>query len=217
SGFVDRGAPIPEQYGVDRLVVLPRDPDWVFVYWELSGRLWERLRRQHPPEALDESRWVLRVHTLHEAPCFSAANGDPAREPAVAASQTMGGPYLVNVDVSAGQWYLRTASDTRLVVELGFVHQDGAFVGVLRGNEASTPRPRSSNVVDERWAIQRAELEVLLRASGAAEFCARATGGPGSESAPRFLRSEQPRALGLFSSYLAEMERQSSGRAPVEP
>jgi uncharacterized protein len=171
STFVDRGAPIPEHYGMDRLVNLPRDPHWVFSYWELRGGILDRLRFGHSAEVIDNARWVLRVRAAREM-----------RE------------YFVDVDLRAGQWYLKVSSDTRMLIDLGFIDQHGTFNCVLRGNEVTTPRSGVSDVTDERWAILREDLEKLLKVGGADSSIA-----PSSDSAPRFSRTEQPRAIGLFS------------------
>jgi hypothetical protein len=171
STFVDRGGPIPEHYGMDRLVNLPRDPHWIFSYWELRGGILDRLRFGHSAEVIDNARWVLRVRATREM-----------RE------------YFVDVDLRAGQWYLKVSSDTRMLIDLGFIDQHGTFNCVLRGNEVTTPRSGVSDVTDERWAILREDLEKLLKVGGADSSIA-----PSSDSVPRFSRTEQPRAIGLFS------------------
>jgi len=185
--YLDRGAPIPDSYGMERVVVLPRDPHWAFVYWELNSGTPARLRTQHGETMPEHPRWVLRVQALQRPACGAAA-------------ETSSGPYLVDVDVQARQWYLKVAPDTRLAVDLGFVNTRGEFACVLQGNPTSTPRPAPSEVGDERWWVMRPELEQLLRA-GAAGAGIPAAAGASAEGAPRFFRSEQPRAAPLFSSY----------------
>ena len=180
SGQVDRGSTIPDNYGLDRLVVLPRDPQWLYVYWELQGGALDRLRFHHSAEIIDNARWVLRVRAANESR-----------------------PTFVDVDMRIGQWYLHVLPATTFIIEMGLINQNGVFVEVLKAREASTPRAGISNVCDERWIILRDELEKLLVASGAsAEHIA---GQPGSER-PSLLRSEQPRAIGIFSSYLVQKE-----------
>lgn len=174
SEFIDRGAPIPQHYGMDRLAALPRDPNWVYVYWELKGGILDRLRFQHSAEVIDNSRWVLRVRTP----------GTDAH-------------YLVDIDLRVGQWYLKVAPDTRLRIDLGFMNQQGDFVLVLTANDTATPRPGVSDVVDERWLIVRSELEKLLGVGTDALAIQSAAGSSGS--GPRLSRSELPRAAALFS------------------
>ena len=192
SGMVDRGAPVPEHYSMDRMVVLIRDPHWLYLYWELKGGALERLRFQHSAEIIDNSRWVLNVKTLHVP---------QAPTPLCGANQ-----FIVDIDVRIGQWYLKVSPSTTFHIELGFIDPQDNFVKVLHSNEVHTPVPAVSNVMDERWMIQREELERLIKVSGqphpAAPFPVAHVGALGSSQAiAQVGRSETPRALGLFSSH----------------
>lgn len=42
-GMLDLEEP-PETYGVDEIAVFPRDPGWLFLYWEITGNGWQRAR-----------------------------------------------------------------------------------------------------------------------------------------------------------------------------
>jgi uncharacterized protein len=37
---------LPEGYGESRIVLMPRDPQWAYVYWDISNEHKEELRRQ---------------------------------------------------------------------------------------------------------------------------------------------------------------------------
>jgi hypothetical protein len=52
---------LPRAYGVDRAVLLPRDPWWVFAYWEVSPVTRIETLRRLGPEAEDATE-TLRVH-----------------------------------------------------------------------------------------------------------------------------------------------------------
>jgi hypothetical protein len=191
-GMIDRGAPIPEHYSMDRMAVLIRDPQWLYLYWELKGGSLERLRFHHSAEIIDNSRWVLRVKTLHVSQTPSHLSGS--------------NQFIVDIDLRIGQWYLKVTPSTTFNIELGFIDTQGTFVPVLNSNEVHTPVPTVSNVMDERWVIQREELERLLKVGGPAHpvapFPVANIGALGSsESTPQISRSETPRALGLFSSH----------------
>jgi hypothetical protein len=44
---VDEGLPdLPEGYGESRIVLMPRDPQWSYVYWDIPNEQKESLRRQ---------------------------------------------------------------------------------------------------------------------------------------------------------------------------
>ena len=187
SGMVDRGLPIPEHYGMDRLVMLMRDPHWLFAYWELKGGVLERLRFQHSAEIIDNSRWVLRVKTVQTG--ARAGGGERGTT-----------QYMVDVDIRVGQWYLKVSPNTTFCVDMGFINQQGDFTLVVQGNEIHTPRAGVSDVVDERWMILRDDLEKLLAAGGAASPATLPQTGS-VQGLARIVRSEQPRAIGLFSSH----------------
>jgi len=180
SELIDRGATIPENYGMDRLAAFPRDPQWLFVYWELQGGAIDRLRFHHSAEVIDNARWVLRVR----------AGGDARAT-------------FVDIDLRIGQWYLHVTPATTFVIDMGLINQQGHFVEVLKGKEVSTPSAGVSSICDERWVILRDELEKLLKASGASPDLLAPQ--PGSER-PALPRSEQPRAIGIFSSYLLQQQ-----------
>ena len=184
SKDVDRGAPIPENYGLDRLAVFPRDSNWLYAYWELHGGALERLRFQHSAEIIDNARWVLRVRPVNES--YSS---------------------LVDIDLRAGQWYLNVTPDNKLIIDMGFVDSHGNFVEVVKGCTVTTPRAGISQICDERWMIVREELEKLLRASGAGTE----TLSVASSERTFLPRSEQPRAIGIFSSHLLQGQSQGSG------
>jgi len=181
SGHVDRGSTMPEHYGMDRVRAMPRDSEWVFVYWELKGGALDRLRFQLSADIIDNSRWVLRVRT-------------PVR------GEGLSGDFMVDIDLRCGKWYLKVAPGTAMIVDLGFVDSNGDFVLVVHGNELATPRPSVSAFMDERWAIQREELEKLLLVTGAETAGEAAPSSLGGVA--RIQRSELPRAIGLFSGRL---------------
>lgn len=48
---------LPDRYDEDRLVLVPRDPRWLFLVWDLTGETRERSRREVP-----DGEVVLRLH-----------------------------------------------------------------------------------------------------------------------------------------------------------
>lgn len=184
SGHVDKGQPVPEHYGMDRVRAMPRDAEWIYVYWELKGGALDRLRFQRSADIIDNSRWVLRVSTPQRV-------AGPASQ------------HFVDIDLRAGKWWLKVAPGTVMIVDLGFVDHNGDFVLVVRGNELATPRPSVSSVVDEQWMIQREELEKLLEVTGAGDAAS-------SDQVSKFQRSELPRAIGLFSARVFDRRPEQS-------
>src|SRR5262249_44761981 len=64
---VDAGAPLPEGYGDNRLVIMTRDPFWFFAYWEVTPERAEQLRVAHGRNCWDEATLTLRVYDLGES------------------------------------------------------------------------------------------------------------------------------------------------------
>ena len=179
---VDCGAPIPNNYGMDRLCALVRSPHWIFVYWDLSGGQLERLRFKYSGDVVDQARWVLRVEaTPHVS------------------------PRLVDIDVRASCGYVRVAPDCRYCVELGFFTPEGHYESVCRSREVVTPREGLSRVVDERWMVVREDLEKLLQAGGSAAWLEVIAGA--SERLALHARADYPRAAAFFSGRLVSQQK----------
>lgn len=127
---LNAGWTLPETYGVDRLVLLPKDPHSLFAYWEVTPALENKLREQYG-DTLDMSRLVLRIHYLD-----------------------FGGITDIDVNSYTNNWYLHVNdADSAYRVELGRLLPDGNFVSLLVSNTIQTPRDSISSVIDPRWKM----------------------------------------------------------------
>lgn len=121
--------PLPWSYGETRLVLMTRDPYWLFAYWELTAEAHRAAAASVGPEAWFATRPVLRVYDV-----------------------TGGGHYDVGVDEAARNFYLNVGQpDRSWYVEIGRLTPDGRFVMLARSNTVHTPRDGPSEVVDPRW------------------------------------------------------------------
>ena len=118
-------AALPEGDGPDRLMVMVRDPGWVFLYWVLKGAA---LKRLGGSEALKRVRWSLLIRDMR---------GRNIR--------------LQDIDVLAGNWYLQLAPDLPFLVDLGFLDPHGQFTLVLSGNLVNMPPRSVSGDTTEYW------------------------------------------------------------------
>lgn len=141
--FVNRGKPIPNTYGDDRLRFMVRDPWSGYLYWELTGPATDRLRLAYGNEFLTEARWQMRVTSL-----LARTSSD---EP---------------VDVHACHAYVALRPGGLYLATLGFLDPEAVFVEVLRAGPVSTPRASISPVVDEEWAVEAEELAALAGGPG---------------------------------------------------
>ncbi len=108
----------PESYGVDRIRLLVRDPEWLFAYWDVSPKSIEALRRQLGERASAVARLTLRI-------------SDPVS----------GGASDVLLPPGARWWYVRADSARRSYrAELGFTLASGDFRSLARSNTVTTPR-----------------------------------------------------------------------------
>jgi hypothetical protein len=119
--YLDRGENLPLYYGEDRLVLLPRDPYWLFAYWEISWPTRQLLAEetQKDYESLD---FGLRVHRYTE-------------------NKEAGTFFDLQITPTADHWYIKAGvPDKKYWVELGCYLPDGEFRVILTSNTVSTPR-----------------------------------------------------------------------------
>lgn len=60
--FVDTGPALPERYGRDKLVILPKDPSFIFAYWELNKKIEGQMKIR-----------VYAVNGLRDKTCFDVS------------------------------------------------------------------------------------------------------------------------------------------------
>jgi hypothetical protein len=108
----------PETYGVNRVRLLVRDPEWIFAYWDVSPAAMKDLGKSLGERALALSRLTLRVL-------------DPVS----------GGSSDILLPPGARWWYIRTDSARRTYrAELGVTLPSGEFRRLAESNTVVTPR-----------------------------------------------------------------------------
>lgn len=150
STYIDRGLPIPEHYGMDRLVALVRDPRWIYSYWELRGSILPDLKARRGQAFIDACAWVLRLHRISEGVAVD-----------------------MEIDPGAGTWYINVGGHGKYQVELGLLAPDGEWISLLASYIIETPRTGPSDVVDDEWAMRPEDEELL----GLADAAQRGTSG----------------------------------------
>jgi hypothetical protein len=117
---VDEGlADLPDGYGQSRIVVMPRDPQWAFVYWDVPNEHKEELRRQGGQQialrlcdATDIDLSAQAPHNVQEYAC----------------------------DELAREWYLPIpVSDRDYVTEIGYRCADGRWLLLARSSPVRIP------------------------------------------------------------------------------
>lgn len=174
------GSPLPDLYGEAVLVLLPRDPHWMFAYWELPEALWHEAERRWGSAVVAQAEPALRVHDVTglnfpEAPSHQSLD--------------------IPITLTADNWHIHVPQSGRsYCVELGLKTADGRFLWLLRSNVVHLPLGRVSDVVDDRWMrIDQETFEKLLE-----RFGNRGLGG-GSAELVRRLAKRWERSQAGFS------------------
>lgn len=108
----------PETYGVNRVRLLVRDPEWIFAYWDVNPAGMKNLGKSLGERALALSRLTLRVL-------------DPVS----------GGSSDILLPPGARWWYIHTDSARRTYrAELGVTLPSGEFRRLAESNTVVTPR-----------------------------------------------------------------------------
>jgi hypothetical protein len=108
----------PETYGLNRVRLLVRDPEWLFAYWDVSPAAMKELARSLGERTLAVSRLTLRIT-------------DPVS----------GGSSDVLLPAGARWWYVRADSTPRSYkAELGLTLPSGEYRRISESNTVVTPR-----------------------------------------------------------------------------
>jgi hypothetical protein len=184
---------VPDEYGDTKLVLLIRDPEWAYAYWEINDETRNQLnipRNGHP------YRQVLRIFKI---------TGRQWPEEAA--------HYFFDVDVSndAQSWYIHMPeADEAWCAELGIIDDEENFIPICRSNPIQTPRNSISEHVDSEWMVVEESFEKITRLSSAAlDAQLRGESYAGSESILRHIQRQLTGVLhgeraalssGIFSS-----------------
>jgi hypothetical protein len=145
------GAPIPSAYGQTYIALIPRDPYWMFSYWEVTDSACRHIKGMHGEDIFIRSQAMLRMHQV------SFESGIPQSFRF----------FDVAVTLDAKNWYLRADRESSAwFVELGIKTQDGRFIVLAKSNIITLPAARVSDTLDEKWVTLKDDLEKILTASG---------------------------------------------------
>ena len=145
---------VPTGYGKTESYLLPKDPAWMFLFWEITQGTFDYLRSQYGEETLKQARTIIRLHDVTGVPFF---NGNNSVE-----------YYDMPVIFEARSWYINVPKTGRsYIADLGYLTADGRFILVSRSNLTSVPPGRISDVIDDKWMIVEGDFQKLLKLSGA--------------------------------------------------
>ncbi|WP_031513515.1 DUF4912 domain-containing protein [Desulfofalx alkaliphila] len=129
---------LPQKYNKDYLVLMARDPNWLYAYWEITATLQHNFVRKYGEANWHQSHPVLRVYDITGIDDFNGFNANHYRD------------IIINEDSS--DWHFDVgAPDKTFCVDLGRILPDGTFILLLRSNRVNTPRANISDCIDEYW------------------------------------------------------------------
>ncbi len=129
---VDEGlGDLPSGYGESRIVLMPRDPQWAYVYWDIPNSHKEQLRSQ------GGSRLALRLYDVTDI------NLDYQRSHSL---------QQYECDELAREWYLPLpVSDRDYAVEIGYLTLDGRWLVLARSTSVRVPPVYPSDWIDDQF------------------------------------------------------------------
>jgi hypothetical protein len=122
---------LPIGYGESRIVLLPRDPQWAYAYWDIPNDHKEELRRQ------GGSRLALRFYDVTDIDM---------------SSQRPHSLQQYECDEMAREWYLPIpVSDRDYVIEIGYLCADGRWLCLSRSAPVHIPPVYPSDWIDDQF------------------------------------------------------------------
>ncbi|HCC48969.1 MAG TPA: hypothetical protein DEQ38_12755 [Elusimicrobia bacterium] len=161
---------LPEGYGATEAALLPRDPNWMFIYWEITENSRTNLTRAHGADIFQKGRQVIRVYDMSGV----TDGGAPSKY------------FDIPVMLEAKSWYVNVQEAGRAYCcEVGLVMPDGTFIGIVKTNTVNLPGGRVSDVTDEKWMAVTADFDKLLQLSGV-EYIGKGSGEVAKSLAQRW-------------------------------
>lgn len=139
-GVDDDLGDLPDSYGEDRVILLPREPQWAYVYWDISPQKQQQLKAQ------GGKYFTIRLYDVTDINLESQ--------------------YPQNVqeflcgDI-ARAWYLPIpVSDRIYVVDIGYRCEDGRWLQIARSPQVKIPAIYPSNLVGDVFTTIRWEQDL---------------------------------------------------------
>lgn len=187
----------PESYGITRIRLLIKDPEWLFVHWDVNPKTLDKIRGEMGERVLALTRLTLRI-------------ADP----------DSGGQKTILLPPGARSWYARAdAGRSRAYrAELGLTLPSGEFRSLAESNTVVTPRVGPSpELARGRGRLEPVPGPVAARSKGTrgrgAAGAAPAPGEPWQPSPERSDGADSPGAVGDPSSAAVPVTRDERGGA----
>lgn len=135
-GPVVTGSRLQGDYGDDKIAAMVRDPEWIFLYWELKG--------PKSREVFDRvGDGTLKIHIE---------------------DVTSRRYFTVEPEGELGNWYLKVVPQRSFAAAIGIEDSDGVFHQIAQTKTVRTPPNALSDEIDPEW--MSVEWDEILRLSG---------------------------------------------------
>jgi len=169
ESWLEAAPELPEAYGEDCLVLLPRDPYWAHVYWELTDAT---------------------VNRGYEALQGEGAFGQPVLRVRPVGQKA----YDIEIDFRSRRYNLKLGRPGAVFqIEIGLLGPGRRFVSLALSNSVTMPVDGPSDLVDEEWMTTDEEFENFYRLSaGPGQALTKEGGAGGSFAAGSFSAPRAP-------------------------
>ncbi|MGE5417720.1 MAG: DUF4912 domain-containing protein [Acidobacteriota bacterium] len=135
---------LPNGYADSRVVLMARDPEWLFAYWEINHDHWNNVMQTYGQQAASHDNLTLRVVEMCDDMSF----------------------FDISVRSSLGEWHIHVNKpDSPFYCMLG-LRYEGNFVPLAVSNTVVTSRNSISNVLDDEWMLVNDYEQRLLKRIG---------------------------------------------------
>ncbi len=141
----------PTGYGDNRIVLLVRDPWWIFTYWEIRREKEEEVKGNIQRSGDVPEKSVLRVYDITEVN-FNGKNANSF--------------FDIELKGLASNWYISVGPDRSWLIDIGIVTKKGDFHVLARSNAVKTPRFGMSDQLDAEWMVAEDEYWKMFGLSG---------------------------------------------------
>ena len=149
---VDVVRELPDRYNETKLVLMMRDPEWCFFYWDISDD-------DIAYHSLKNKRISVRIFHVFG---YDVTNGEIHKE--------------VEVNYIYGDRYVNLAMPHAYFIgELGYYDENNRFIVLARSNMIYAPRDSISNVYDEEWMVNDEIIKLLKSPKALRESLSSAT------------------------------------------
>ncbi|MFA5146903.1 MAG: DUF4912 domain-containing protein [Candidatus Omnitrophota bacterium] len=142
----------PQGYGDNKIVLLVRDPWWIFAYWEIRRDKEESVIGSIRSSGDDVAKSILRIYDVTDI----NFNGQNAHS-----------YFDIDLKGLASNWYINVGNpDRSWVVDIGILSKKGNFYLLARSNVVKTPRFGMSDKLDAEWMMSEDEYWKMFGLSG---------------------------------------------------